>query len=919
MTDATVSRRTVHVVPHTHWDREWYEPFQRFRLQLVDLLDTVLPRLEADPRFRFTLDGQTAAVDDYLEVRPDALPRVIALVRSGQLAVGPWRVLADSFLCSGENLVRNLEIGLARSAELGGAMRVGYIPDQFGHTAQLPQILRGFGFDQACLWRGVPGSVDRHAFRWVSPDGSAVRTEYLPGGYGNASVMFTDPAKTVERSIAFAEQMRAWFGDTEPLAMYGTDHSAPIPTLLDQVGAVQASGAEVTLRLETLAEALAGRDPEEAGLPEVLGELRSHARANLLPGILSVRIAVKQAMAEAERMVERYAEPLSALWCPQAAEPFLSMAWLRLVDASCHDSVTGCGADTTAQQVAARIAEAEQLGSAVRDRTLNELAATAPSDSVLVVNPSAHERTDLVRCQVVAPEEWSDVALELPDGTLMPTQEIGRAERNLIDATFPAADVVNAVRRRTFGQVMYSRAIQRAEISETMLEPASGSSVHTVTFTVGRMGDPGYDVERFADELTEAVAAATPGDWRLRVIDEPSRELLALATAPALGWTTVRPRSAAAPLATPVSIVDNALHNGLVSVVVNEDGTLRITGADGTVLDGVGRIVDGGDAGDSYNYGPPVTDTLVDKPTSVSVVTAETGPLQASLVVLRTYEWPLGLVDFDGTARTSETVSVGVTTRVELRVDEPFVRVEVSFDNRSVDHRVRFHIPTVRTATSSHAEGQFSVVERALVNEGGNGEHPLPTFPASSFVDAGGTGVLLQNVTEYEVSEDGSDLALTLLRATGAISRNLHPLRAEPAGPTTPIPEAQVPGVTMSCFAILPHTGDWASAGLVEAAERYRNPLITLAGTGNTDDLTSGEGITVTGATACGLRQRNGLELRLVAYSDSPSTATVSLPGLTAAARVDLTGAVVEELSVVDGAVELPMRAWEITGLRLTR
>src|SRR5207245_942067 len=112
-----------------HWDREWYEPFQRFRLQLVDLLDEVLPRLAADPRFRFTLDGQTAAVDDYLEIRPEAEAQVVELVRAGQLAVGPWRVLADSFLCSGETLVRNLEIGLRRAEELGGAMRLGYIPD----------------------------------------------------------------------------------------------------------------------------------------------------------------------------------------------------------------------------------------------------------------------------------------------------------------------------------------------------------------------------------------------------------------------------------------------------------------------------------------------------------------------------------------------------------------------------------------------------------------------------------------------------------------------------------------------------------------------------------------------------------------------------------------------------------------------
>src|SRR6476660_9034691 len=99
---------TVHLVPHTHWDREWYEPFQRFRLRLVDLLDDVLARAEADPTFHFTLDGQLAAVDDYLEIRPEAAGLVARLVRRGQLAIGPWAILMDEFLCSGENMVRNL-------------------------------------------------------------------------------------------------------------------------------------------------------------------------------------------------------------------------------------------------------------------------------------------------------------------------------------------------------------------------------------------------------------------------------------------------------------------------------------------------------------------------------------------------------------------------------------------------------------------------------------------------------------------------------------------------------------------------------------------------------------------------------------------------------------------------------------------
>lgn len=166
-----------YLVPHSHWDREWYEPFQRFRVHLVDLLDEVVGWAESDPRCRFTLDGQTAMVDDYLDVRPEMRDRVASLVRAGRLAIGPWHILLDEFLVSGENIVRNLELGAARAGDLGGRMPVGYLPDQFGHCAQMPQLLRGAGLSHACLWRGVPAAVDRHAFRWQAPDGSAVRTE----------------------------------------------------------------------------------------------------------------------------------------------------------------------------------------------------------------------------------------------------------------------------------------------------------------------------------------------------------------------------------------------------------------------------------------------------------------------------------------------------------------------------------------------------------------------------------------------------------------------------------------------------------------------------------------------------------------------------------------------------------------------
>ncbi len=149
--------RQIAIVPHTHWDREWYEPYQTFRLRLVQLLDDLIPLLERDPSYaRFLLDGQMAVVDDYLEVRPENEERIRALAAAGRLSMGPWYILMDEFLVSGETIVRDLQSGLLRGAAFGGAMEVGYLPDMFGHIAQMPQILRLAGFEHAVVWRGVP-------------------------------------------------------------------------------------------------------------------------------------------------------------------------------------------------------------------------------------------------------------------------------------------------------------------------------------------------------------------------------------------------------------------------------------------------------------------------------------------------------------------------------------------------------------------------------------------------------------------------------------------------------------------------------------------------------------------------------------------------------------------------------------------
>lgn len=218
-------------VPHFHWDREWYEPFQVFRHRLVAALDTVLETAEANPGFRFTVDGQMAAIEDYLEMRPENRDRVVALVTEGRIAIGPWLILLDEFLCSGETIVRNLRMGWSAAAKLGGAMPVGYLPDMFGHVAQMPQILARAGFEHAALWRGVPAAIEGHAFRWRAPDGSEVRTEFLFDGYDNGLDVLLVPDRVGRALGDYAEMTAARWGSDPVLAMAGTDHNAPDPDL----------------------------------------------------------------------------------------------------------------------------------------------------------------------------------------------------------------------------------------------------------------------------------------------------------------------------------------------------------------------------------------------------------------------------------------------------------------------------------------------------------------------------------------------------------------------------------------------------------------------------------------------------------------------------------------------------------------
>ena len=171
----------IFLVSHTHWDREWYRTYQTFRARLVDAIDRVLELVAADNGFRFLLDGQTIALEDYLEIRPERRSALEAACRAGRIAIGPWYVQPDSLLPSGEAQVRNLREGRRVGTAIGPVSSVAYTPDSFGHPAQLPQIFAGFGLGPFVYWRGNADEIDAlpSEYLWEAPDGSRVLAHHL--------------------------------------------------------------------------------------------------------------------------------------------------------------------------------------------------------------------------------------------------------------------------------------------------------------------------------------------------------------------------------------------------------------------------------------------------------------------------------------------------------------------------------------------------------------------------------------------------------------------------------------------------------------------------------------------------------------------------------------------------------------------
>ena len=363
---AEVSEFRFLVVPHTHWDREWYLPFEQFRLRLGAVVDGVLDALERDPSFTsFTLDGQAIVLEDYLEVRPENEGRLRQLLGAGRLEIGPSYVLPDEILVCGESLVRNLLLGRRVCRRFGvEPSGAGYLPDSFGHPAQLPQILAGFGIDTFLFSRGLGDEIDEVGvvFRWRAGPAEVVACQMLPHYDNFARLTWYHDAEQRLRTIVerFGELVLRAGGDEIVLAN-GSDHLPVEPELPEIVAELERTlGAE--LRIGRYDE----YRPQNEALPSYEGELVGSRLQNVLRGVNSARIYLKQANERTERRLLSI-ETGAALRMLREDAPYpaadLRLAWRDLLRNHPHDSICGCSCDEVHRDMLVRY---EQL-----DRTLD--------------------------------------------------------------------------------------------------------------------------------------------------------------------------------------------------------------------------------------------------------------------------------------------------------------------------------------------------------------------------------------------------------------------------------------------------------------------------------------------------------------------------------------------------------------------
>jgi alpha-mannosidase/mannosylglycerate hydrolase len=732
----------IHLVFSSHWDREWYLPFQHFRAKLVRVLDQVLEELESGRLPLYQMDGQFIPVQDYLEIRPEKTDLLRRLIGEGRFIVGPWFTLPDEFLVSGESLVRNLQLGMKRASAWGQTSRAGWLCDLFGHNTQMPQIFRLLGIDNALLWRGVPPHLG-NLFNWRAADGSEVRTYVFPlNGYCDFAgilreigdhTIFYSTQERVTKALEYLQrpgnegrQNLLWFD--------GADHVDFDPKMVEFVEHFNREAKGPKLAVSTLDRFLAAARNDKPGraLPSWKGEMREPIGETtngwLIPGVGSSRIPLKQANHACETLLTLWAEP----WCSTAQEQggleyaarALELAWEFLLTNHPHDSICGCSTDEVHADMPYRFAQCRQLAE---------------------VNLAA--ALDLINRQALTPLLKKD---ELGLSLFAPVGGDGQDNPEVsvrFPRTWPQFNEFFGFESKPSFKIFTP---QGRELRYQLLQ---------VTPHVTHVKQMRNKVPLTEDRIGARLAIETrlaPG------------EVQHLVLRPATGATRISFENA-------LGVAPNCLRNAFLEITAESNGTLtlhdRVTGQ---VYRNQLLLEDIADIGDGWFHGIALTDqSYLSTGGKVSLGLTENGPLLARLHLRVEWEVPREFLFNEG-VRSRDLVPLVVEHRVTLRKESRYAEIETTVHNTARDHCLRLHCPSGLASTKTFsADAPYDAVERPIALRKDRHllkELQVETTPQQNWVAVGDGkhGLALLAPGQYEsgvLDQPERPLVVTLLRA----------------------------------------------------------------------------------------------------------------------------------------------------------
>lgn len=488
--------KNVHIVPHMHWDREWYFTTEESRILLVNNMEEIIETLENNKDYpSYVLDGQTAILEDYFAVKPEYKERIKKLVKAGRLIIGPWYTQTDEMVVGGESIVRNLLYGFKDCEEFGAPMKIGYLPDSFGQSAQLPQILKGFDIDYAMFWRGVSERLgtDKTEFYWESDSNEKVLVQILPLGYAIGKYLPEDEKMLKERMDKYLKVLDKGATTENILIPHGHDQmpiQKNIFTIIEKLKKLYPKRNFFLSSYENVFKEI----EKQYGLPTIKGEFLDGRYMRVHRSIYSSRADIKTANTRIENKITNILEPLASIAYSFGFEyhsGLIELIWKEIMKNHAHDSIGCCCSDKVHVEIMARFIKAEDKVNQLIFFYMRKIADAVPSsialDKLIAYNLLPYEREEMIKADVTT--RMKSFKLTDENGLDIPFDIV---EKETIDAGLIDRQIVHYGNYDPFGRFTLN-------FKDTI--PSMGYKTYLINETISMEENTFKDVEKIETEF----------------------------------------------------------------------------------------------------------------------------------------------------------------------------------------------------------------------------------------------------------------------------------------------------------------------------------------------------------------------------------------------------------------------------------